>query len=219
MNRSDVSETAINAKGRWAELLVLFVAVPAVLALLLPPGAMYPVLIGAGLLGVCLLHVTDGFSWRELFGPVFVVPALVFGAITLVLATGLCLWLLPDRLLFLPRFAPVMLLLIAALYPLLLVLPQELIYRPLFYCRYGRLFRSENQAVWANATLFSFAHLMYWHWVVFTLTFVGSFIFSNAYLRQNSFPQALVLHAAAGIAIFASGLGWLFYSGGYVAQN
>jgi len=30
--------------------------------------------------------------------------------------------------------------------------------------------------------------------------------------------QTIALHSIAGIAIFASGLGWLFYSGGNLAQ-
>ena len=49
-------------------------------------------------------------------------------------------------------------------------------------------------------------------------SFIGSFIFSYAYLRPNGFMQTIALHSIAGIAIFASGLGWLFYSGGNLAQ-
>ncbi|MCP5086295.1 MAG: CPBP family intramembrane metalloprotease [Rhodobacteraceae bacterium] len=198
---------------RWLELLGLFVCVPLFLALALPPDAMYPVLLGAGAMGIVLLHFTAGFRWRELRGPLAVKPTVALAALTFAAALVLCLWLLPERVLFLPLRAPQILLMIALFYPIVLVLPQELVYRALFYRRYGALFRSQSQAVWANAALFSFAHLMYWHWVVFLLTFVGSFIFSKAYLKQSGFPQAVALHAVAGIAIFASGLGWLFYSG------
>ena len=208
-----------NAPLRWAELLLLFVGVPLILALALPPSALYPVLTLAGLVGAVLLHITPGFRWRSLIGPVRGKSVALFAVVTLVVACALCLWLLPDRLLTLPLRAPLLLLMIAALYPLILVLPQELLYRPLFYRRYGPLFASQRQAIWANAALFSMAHLMYWHWLVWLLTFAGSFIFSHAYLKQRSFPQALALHSVAGIAIFASGLGWLFYSGGNVAQG
>jgi hypothetical protein len=58
---------------------------------------------------------------------------------------------------------------------------------------------------------------MYFHWVVFAMTFIGSFIFARGYLR-GSFPQAMADHSITGLAIFASGLGWLFFSGGNVAQ-
>jgi membrane protease YdiL (CAAX protease family) len=107
---------------------------------------------------------------------------------------------------------------IAILYPIFLVIPQELIYRALFFERYGYLFSSQRQAIFINALLFSFGHLMYWHIVVWFMTFIGSFIFSYAYLRPNGFMQTIALHSIAGIAIFASGLGWLFYSGGNLAQ-
>ncbi len=203
---------------RWLELLALFVAGPLVLALALPPSAMYPALIAACIVGAVLLHFTPGFRWRSLSGSIQLKAVALFGVITLLLASLLCLWLLPERLFFLPRQNPAILLMIAAAYPLILVLPQEVLYRPLFYRRYGHLFGSQNRAVWANAVLFSLAHLMYWHWLVFLLTFIGSFVFSHAYLKQNSFPQALALHSVAGVMIFASGLGWLFYSGGNVAQ-
>jgi membrane protease YdiL (CAAX protease family) len=201
------------------ELLILFVGVPLVLALALPPSALYPVLFLAALVGVVLLHYTEGFQWRSLRGPLHWMPVFWLALITMVFATALTLWLLPDRFLGLPKQAPAMLLVIAVFYPLVLVIPQEIVFRPLFFTRYGGLFATRAQAVLANAFLFSLAHLMYWHWVVLLLTFCGSLVFSWAYLNKNSFPLAVVLHSVAGIIIFASGLGWLFYSGGNVLQS
>lgn len=204
---------------RWVEFSVLFVAMPLVLALVLPPSAMYGVLTAGGVVGLILLHLTPGFRWRELLGPVAVMPALVLGGVTFVAASALCWVVLPDRLwLLLTGERPAILLMIALLYPPVLVLPQELIFRPLFFRRYGGLMPA-GSAVWVNAAVFSLAHLMYWHWVVLTLTFVGSVIFARSYLQGRGFVQAVLLHSVAGIAIFASGLGWLFFSGGYVAQG
>ena len=69
---------------RWAEIAVLFVGVPLVLALLLPPSAMYPVLGAGAVLGAILLHLTAGFRWRSLIGPVFWRPALILTVIAVV---------------------------------------------------------------------------------------------------------------------------------------
>ena len=96
---------------------------------------------------------------------------------------------------------------------------QELIYRVLFFDRFGHFFMNQQQAIRVNAVLFLFGHLMYWHLVAWVATFVGSFIFSNAYLRPHGFVQSCILHNLAGIAIFASGLGWLLFSGGNLSQN
>lgn len=203
---------------RWAEFVVLFLGIPLVLALLLPPSAMYPILTLGGLAGLALLHVTPGFAWRDLVGPVRLGPVVGVGVLTFVVASALCWVLLPDRLWGLLRMEPAILLMITALYPPLLVLPQEIVFRPLFFCRYGALF-PESARIWVNAGVFSLAHLMYWHWAVLLLTFIGSVIFTQAYLQPRGFCQAVALHAVAGIAIFASGLGWLFYSGGHVASG
>ena len=54
--------------GRWVELIALFVGVPFLPAVCLPPRALYPVLAVSGFLGIIMLHFTLGFRWRELFG-------------------------------------------------------------------------------------------------------------------------------------------------------
>lgn len=203
---------------RMIECLTLFLGVPVVLAVFLDPAAMYPILTVAGLVGLVLLHFTPGFSWRELWGPIQVLPVLAFGVLTFAVSSVLCWMILPDRFWLLIRNQPQILLMIAVLYPLFLVLPQEIVYRPLFYHRYGVLFPG-GCAPWVNAALFSLGHLMYWHWAVMLLTFMGSFVFSRAYLQGCGFMQAMALHSIAGFAVFASGLGWLFFTGGNVVQG
>lgn len=203
---------------RWAELVVLFVAVPFVLGVFLPPSALYPVLGAGAVVGIILLHITPSFQWRSLLGPVRWGEIGALGLVTFIAACALCYVLLPERFLFIVREAPLLLLMLAVFYPLVQVIPQELVYRALFFERYGHLFSSERQAIFVNAVLFAFGHLMYWHPVVWISTFIGSFLFSIAYLRPRGFVQAVALHSIAGLAIFASGLGWLFFSGGNVAQ-
>lgn len=199
-------------------MILFYVGIPFVLAVFLPPSALYPVLLVAAGVGIVLLHFTKGFAWRMLLrGGINWYGFLILLMITLAVSLMLCWWLLPDRILFLPLNAPKFLPFLAVGYTLILALPQELVFRALFFERYEFLFSSQKSAIFVNAVLFSFAHLMYWHWVVMVLTFVGSFIFTWSYLR-GSFLEAWAYHAIAGFMIFVSGLGWLFYSGGYVAN-
>jgi hypothetical protein len=97
-------------------------------------------------------------------------------------------------------------------YPLLSALPQELVFRALFFRRYGGLFGAPTLAVAVNALGFGLAHLMFWNWVAAALTVAGGVIFAQGYLRRG-FLQAVVLHAVAGGIIFTSGLGTFFYHG------
>lgn len=201
----------------WAEFAGLFVAAPLVLALALPPEALFPALFAVTGIGVVLLHLTPGFAWSELrrgIGRIRwdFVAAFVFATVgvgyAVVQATA------PQAFLFLPRHQPALMLMIVALYPVLSALPQEILFRPLFFRRYGGLLpaRSGPQLV-LNAAVFSFAHLMYWSWIVAAMTFWGGLAFAWAYRVRRNFPEAVVLHALAGIVLFALGLGVFFYSG------
>ena len=203
---------------RWLELLILFIGMPIVMTYAINPSNMWIVLLTSGAVAIGFLHFTTGFTWRSLRqGRINWRATAILAIVTLITASILCWWLLPDHLFQLMRERPYLLPFLAIAYPIILVLPQELIFRPLFFKRYGTLFGGETQVIWANAVLFSFAHLMYFHWIVFAMTFISSFIFARGYLR-GSFPQAMVDHSIAGLMIFASGLGWLFYSGGNVVQ-
>ncbi|MHA3976247.1 CPBP family intramembrane glutamic endopeptidase [Halovulum sp. GXIMD14794] len=208
------------AAPRWrrvrlaVEFAALFVGVPLALAFLLPPTAMFSVLGVMTAVGILLLHRTPGFSWHELKrGPVPWRPVALALALTAAAGVIGTLVLFPHMLFFLPRQNTGLWLMILALYPLLSALPQELLFRPLFFRRYGSLFPSVHIAVWANALLFSVAHLMYAHPVVLGMTFAGGWIFGWLYAVRGSFGAALLLHAVAGQILFTSGLGILFYSG------
>ncbi|MCF3972800.1 CPBP family glutamic-type intramembrane protease [Paracoccus salsus] len=199
------------------EFVALYLGAPLAIALFLPPQRMFSALFLFSLAGLVLLWRTGGFQWRELiFGrrmPWWEVLGIALAA----LVSGVAiLWLArPDAMFALALARPEFLLMIWCLYPLLSALPQELIFRPLFFHRYGALLPRGKAAIAANAAIFSFAHLMYWSWVVAVLTFVGGWFFARAYLRHG-FPAAWLLHAVAGNIMFAVGMGYYFYSGNVV---
>jgi membrane protease YdiL (CAAX protease family) len=209
----------LNGTTGWrrAEFLAFYLAAPVAMAVLLPPRMMFPVLFTVTGVGLVLLHVTPGFSWRELFagaGRIGWRFVLAFCAVTLAVG-AVVIWLtVPEAFGFLIRQNPGLMLMIAVLYPVLSALPQELVFRPLFFRRYGALLpQGPTAQIVLNAGVFSFAHLMYWSWIVAAMTFSGGLAFAWAYRVRGNFPEAVLLHSLAGIIVFALGLGVYFYSG------
>ncbi|WP_246449246.1 CPBP family glutamic-type intramembrane protease [Paracoccus amoyensis] len=168
--------------------------------------------------GLLLLWLTGGFDWRSLIRGWRRIPWLTVLAIALaVLTSGYVILSLtnPDGLFSTARSRPGLMVMIWLLYPLLSALPQELIFRVLYFHRYRGLLPAHRAGYALNAAIFSFAHLMYWSWLVCAITFVGGWIFARAYVRQG-FPSAWLLHAIAGNMLFTVGMGYYFYSGNVV---
>ncbi|CAN5801938.1 hypothetical protein BH23PSE1_BH23PSE1_12720 [soil metagenome] len=208
--------TGLGAVARRGEFAAIFLAGPLVLALALPPSAMAPALLGSTALAAILLSLTAGFRWAELLAGFRSVEArLVAGvaALTALAATGLVFWLIPGQWLFLPRRVPDLWLTILVLYPFISALPQEIVFRLLFFRRYGWLFANRHVAITVNAGVFALAHLMFWNWPAFVMTFAGGWIFAFAYLQAGGFWGAVVLHVVAGSIVFTTGLGTFFYHG------
>jgi membrane protease YdiL (CAAX protease family) len=210
------SGPGVGPAGRRIEFALFYLGLPILLAFVLPPSAMFPLLLAATLVGIVLLGLTPGFAWRELFRGWHRSDWRLVAGVTAVTAavSGLLVWwLVPHMALSLPRRAPELWLMIMALYPLLSALPQELVFRPLFFRRYGHLFPVGHSALLANGALFGLAHLMFWNWPAVLLSTAGGLIFAHAYVRRGSFPLAVILHAICGAIIFTSGLGTFFYHG------
>lgn len=203
-----------------AEFALLYVAAPLALAVLLPPDWMFPMLFAVTAIGLILLHLTPGFRWRSLWqGRERISAGALLGIGALVIAFGAAfLWLTrPEALFGVARARPRLLLMIFALYPFLSALPQEIVYRALFFRRYEPILPAGGDArLLLNAGIFALGHLMYWSWLVMAMTFLGGLAFGWAYERRRSFPMAVLMHAVAGNAIFLVGLGLYFYSGNVV---
>lgn len=212
---ADVSRPARTRLG--VEFALFYIVIPLVVAVFLPPRWMFPVLGAVTLIGLCLLAVTPGFRWRELLtGAGRMSWAVILGVVAGAGLLGYAVLSLtvPEALWFLVRRNPSLMLMIALFYPFLSALPQEIVFRPLFFRRYEAILTSRaDVAIVLNAAVFSFAHLMYWSWVVAGMTFAGGLMFAYSYRMRGNFPEAVVAHALAGIVIFALGLGVYFYSG------
>ncbi|NVO54412.1 CPBP family intramembrane metalloprotease [Rhodobacteraceae bacterium B1Z28] len=177
---------------------------------------MFPALFGFTGLGIVLLHGTSGFQWSELrydWANWSWRELALFLVVMSVFCVALIQVIRPDAAFFLLRRQPELLVAIWIGYPLASALPQELLFRTLFFRRYHAILPGGRGAYLLNAAVFSFAHLMYWSWIVAAMTFAGGLLFTWAYRKRGSFVYAVILHAIAGNIIFAVGLGIYFYSG------
>jgi membrane protease YdiL (CAAX protease family) len=207
----------------WGEFIALFIGVPLACAYLLRPEDVVNVLAASSAAGVVLLAVTPGWRWIRLLicRPIRDLTALaVFSLVSAGIIHTLVQDLAPWAYLSLPTQRYELWVMIMALYPFLSALPQELLFRALFFERYGVLFgwhgdhtRTPWFAILLNALIFGLAHLFYWNWVAVGLTTAGGLVFAYAYTRLNSFPLAFLMHVAAGQLIFTLGLGLFFYHG------
>ena len=200
----------------WAEFLAFFVGVPLLMAATFGLYPLFPVLIGLAGLACLLLHLSPAWRWRKLMqGPVLGEWRLVlaFSAATAAVSYVVIMQAAPGRFLSLPANNTGLWLAIMALYPLLSALPQELIYRSLFFERYGVLFPSKGLAIAANGAAFALGHLFFGHWVTILMTGIGGAVMGWAYLRNGSLGLAWVIHSLAGQILFTFGLGIYFYHG------
>lgn len=207
---------AVSRTRLWAEFLGLFVGVPVVMAASFGLYPLFPVVLALGGVAALLLALTPGFSFAELTkGPVLGQWRLILGftMAVAVLCTALVLVLVPGQFLAIPLYRPELWLMIMVLYPLLSAAPQELIYRPLFFRRYGRLFPGETAPIAVNALVFGLGHLFYMNPITIASTVVIGAMFGWVYVRTGSFMLVCVLHGLAGQLVFTLGLGRFFYHG------
>ncbi len=199
------------------EYLILFFGVVGVYALLGSPGSPIPFLLVLG--GAAWLYL-----WRQ---PTFdrgdlwragalrsALPSILAlsAAVAVLMIVAVAIWD-PDRMFGLPREAPLRWLLIAVLYPLLSVYPQELLFRAFLMHRYGPTFGNGTAAVAASAAAFGFAHIIFGTVISVVLTVVAGWMFARRYQRTRSLLTASVEHALYGVLAFSVGLGVLFYHG------
>lgn len=199
---------------RKLEFTLFFVALPVLLALAMPPRALFPVLLAMTGVGLWLLQRTEGFHWRELTQGALRLPqALAFAALVAAASgAALAIWA-PGAAFGLIRARPGFYLVIVVLYPILSAFPQEVLFRALWFRRYGAILPGGWPGLLLNGAAFSLAHLMFWNGVVTVMTFAGGVIFAWVYRRQGSFRQAVLLHCIAGWVLFGMGLGIWFYLG------
>lgn len=202
------------------EMLLLYVGAPiAVYSLLhdyrIPLFKIFPWVFA---IFMVVLTLDRGFSWREALSRG--ISLCTLGSILGVFAVAGPLLALfawhdsPSRFLAFPRYAPNVWLLVMALYPLLSVTTQEIMFRLFFFSRYRALFGTDAQAaIVLNAALFTFAHIPFLNLTTLAISFLGGLLFAWRYETTRSFWAVSLEHALWGNLIFTLGLGRYFYTG------
>jgi membrane protease YdiL (CAAX protease family) len=134
-------------------------------------------------------------------------------ALAVPLLAGL-LWLLkPEALFSLMSRNPKAWMFVMIAYPLVSVIPQELVYRVFFFDRYQPLFGSGIGMVFASAVVFSYGHIAFRNWPAVALTFFGGLLFARTYQRTSSLMFVAIEHALYGCALFTLGFGEFLLDG------
>lgn len=96
------------------------------------------------------------------------------------------------------------------LYPIVSVLPQEIIYRMYFFHRYQSIVPERYLLMLSNAVIFGLTHLIYDNLVAPIATFLVSWIFIFNYLKTKSLLNVSLEHYIYGLVMFTAGFGYFF---------
>ena len=119
--------------------------------------------------------------------------------------------ILDSNLLFnLPKNYFFLWVIVILIYPILSVIPQEIIFRVLFFERYSCLFQNQFLYLILNSIIFAYIHLVFQNFHAFFITLITSPIFAYAYLNK-SFKTCFLIHTFGGQLVFTFGLGEFFY--------
>ena len=173
------------------------------------------------LLGGCayaVWRVSGHVVWSGVFGPP---PAgwwhapLRRGAVVCACALVYALLLEPENLFALPRQRPGLWLLLLLGYPLLSVVPQELIYRVYVFEAHKALWTRPLAPLCVSALAFGWVHIVFAGWFAVAASTVGGLLLAATYRRARLRPGAMYIlaleHALYGLSLFTVGLGGHFF--------
>lgn len=132
-------------------------------------------------------------------------PMLLFFGIAsiLILSLGLMFGFLPNEDLL--ENNGLYLILVVILYPVLSVIPQELVFRTFFFHRYRPLFSSISSCAMVSGLCFGYAHIIYGNWIAVVLASIGGFLFSYRYMQTKATNIVVLEHSLWGIFVFTIG--------------
>ena len=106
-------------------------------------------------------------------------------------------------------------LMLLLLYPILSVMPQELIFRTYFFHRYKRIMPSKTVRIIVSASVFALAHIVYANVLAVLLAFLGGLLFSYTYAQSRSTFVCVIEHSLWGLWMFTLGLGNVLDAGAF----
>jgi hypothetical protein len=197
------------------ELLLFMVAAPSIL-ILLPARALFiPVLWFSS--AIILWHFkSQQIPWKEIWRWSAVSRSelqrifIRFIPIAILVTLGTQIFH-PELILTFYRLHFLLWLIVMILYPLVSVVPQEIICRAFMYSKYKDVVGGTLGWVLASALLFGTAHIFLGNPVAPVMSFIGGILFANTYARTRSLALVSIEHALYGDMLFTVGLGQYFY--------
>lgn len=179
---------------------------------------MIAMLWGGAALAWWLLKHEPGFSlqaewnWRAVTRPALdaVLQRFCMAAFALLFFT---FFIAPQSLFSFPLQRPLFWALVMLLYPVLSVVPQELVFRSLFFRRYADACGRGLVPVLISGLAFGYIHIFLSNAVAVLLAAFGGILFADTYARHRSLALVSFEHALYGCWVFTLGLGRYFYSG------
>lgn len=199
------------------ELALFMLGVPLLLWLALPPYAILPVVWGMALFCHHLTNAVKRKKVREWWHRAGITRAELLLVLTRFVVCAAAMTLLtyhfkPELLFNFVRGNPKFWLLVMVAYPLLSVIPQEIIFRRYLFTRFETIF-SPTVMLLVSGLGFGFAHIVFNNWVAPVLCAVGGLMFARTYQRSHSLALVALEHALYGDFLFTLGLGRYFYHG------
>ena len=169
----------------WIEMVLLFFALPVAIAYWVNQVADYlmPLLGMVGIACLAVLLADKQFKrfrlwhWQDFFAhlrttlKMFIPWACLLAAVVYLIK--------PELFLQWPMQEPELWMLTLLIYPIVSVIPQEIIFRTFFFHRYKQILPSKT-ARWGLSTfVFGLVHLVYGNWVAMVLSWIGGALFGR----------------------------------------
>ncbi len=217
----DASPSPISSVTRITHFALVFVLFPALLSIAKPHGWIYSImwLMTAWTYAVMRRKYDYRFfaDWNY---PAFTwaaVKPILIRFVPLAISLFLFTWfMIPDKLLSLPLQRPNIWVMVMIWYPVLSVVPQELIFRSFFFRHYAAWFERPFVGKLINAFAFGWLHIILQNWVAVIFSGLGGYLFADTYHKHKSLALVCFEHALYGCYVFTIGLGYYFYHGNAV---
>ncbi|MFZ4541834.1 MAG: CPBP family intramembrane glutamic endopeptidase [Rickettsiales bacterium] len=200
-----------------AELALFMLGVPLLLWLALPPFMILPVLWTMAVVTYHIARIVTPapvrvlWNWSAVNWTNLKVMLLRF-IICACLMAGVTYLFKPEMLFSFVRQKPYFWAVVMVIYPVLSVIPQEIIFRTYIFQRYKGLM-TPLLLVLVSGIGFGFVHIVFNNWVAPALCTIGGLIFASTYQRTRSLALVSIEHALYGDFLFTVGLGRYFYHG------
>jgi len=199
-----------NNTYKLVELLLLFVAIPIILAF--PFYLLVKVLIVLLAIIYCLWIAKKFylFTKKELYKinhhQYWKMIGLYFLLITI--STSIFVWkTMPENLFIVLKKAPLFWLGLILFYSIFSVYPQEILYRLFFFKRYQSITSNTTLFIIMNILVFPLAHLFFHNWFLLFITLIGGILFSISFYKSKSLMVTFIEHALYGSWLFTIGMG------------